>query len=81
MRDEMQRFMHYVERTRLADEERERELEGLVHEEVEKQWERNDARKRLEKEARKALMTDVMATREKQRQERGRTIKDLVSLG
>ena len=73
MRDEMQRFMHYVDRTRRADEERERGLENLVNEEVEKQWERKDARKRLEKDARKALMTNVMATREKQRQERGMT--------
>jgi len=69
-RNEMQRFMHYVNKTRRADEERERSLESLVNEQVENQWERKDARKRLEKEARKALMVDVMATREKQRQER-----------
>lgn len=68
----MQRFMHYVNKTRRADEERERSLESLINEQVENQWERKDARKRLEKEARKALMVDVMATREKQRQERGK---------
>ena len=67
----MQRFMHYVDKTRRADEERERSLETLINEQVENQWERKDARKRLEKEARKALMHDVIATREKQRQERG----------
>ena len=71
MRGEMQRFMHYVDKTRRADEERERSLETLINEQVENQWERKDARKRLEKEARKALMHDVIATREKQMQERG----------
>ena len=72
----MQRFMHYVSKTRRADEQRERSLEALINEQVENQWERKDSRKKLEKDARKALMQDVMATREKQRQERGKSLHE-----
>ena len=71
MREEMQRFMHYVDKTRRADEQREKDVENLINEEVEKQWQKKDARKRLEREARKALMQNVMDTRERQRKERG----------
>lgn len=74
----MQRFMHYVEKTRRADEERDKEVERLVNQNVEEQWKKKDARKRLEKEARKALMQNVLQTRELQRKERGILIENIL---
>ena len=66
--------MHYVEMTRKQEKEREKALEKLVNEEVEAQWARKDAKKALEKEARQALMSNVLQTRKQQIEVRGKKI-------
>lgn len=71
MREEMQRFMHYVEKSRHEEAERDKQVEQLVNEEVEKQWQKKDTRKRMERDARKVLLHNVLQTREIQIQERG----------
>ena len=71
MREEMQRFMHYVDKTRKDNEQRDKEIECLINQDIEEQWKKKDARKRLEKEARGALLQNVLETREIQRKERG----------
>lgn len=67
----MQRFMHYVEKTRKEQEEEDRKLEDLVNKEVQKKWREKDARVKMEKEARKVLLENVLKTREEQIKERG----------
>jgi len=69
-RDEMQRFMHYMARTRKEAAEEEQRLEGLINTEVEDKWKEKDARIKLEKKARKTLMENVLKTREQQIKER-----------
>ena len=55
-----------------AEEERkkEKELDALVNEEVQKQWAKRVKQWRMEREARKKLLQDVLDTRKKQIQER-----------
>jgi len=74
-RDEMQRFMHYVEKTRKEQEEEDRKLEDLVNKEVQKKWREKDARVKMEKEARKVLLENVLKTREEQIKERGEIMR------
>jgi len=69
-RDEMQRFMHYVAKTRKEQEIQDKQLEDLVSEEVQKKWREKDEKKKLEKQARKMLMENVMKIREEQIKER-----------
>jgi len=70
LREEMQRFMNYVENTRSEEMDREKYVEEKINEEVEKQWRKKDDRKKMERDARKALMQDVLQTREMQIKER-----------
>ena len=67
----MQRFMHYVSKTRKIEEEEEKKLEELINTEVQNKWREKDTRIKLEKKARKALMENVLKTREEQIKERG----------
>jgi len=76
MADEMQRFMHYVAKTRKEASVEEHRLETLINEEVQQAWREKDARIKLEKTARKALMEDVLRTREQQIKEREEIIKN-----
>jgi len=69
-RDEMQRFMHYVAKTRSEAEEEEHRLEHLINNEVQDKWKEKDARMKLEKKARRTLMENVLKTREQQIKER-----------
>jgi len=70
LRDEMQRFMHYVSQTRAEDKEEEQRLEELINEEVQEAWRKKNARIKLEKQARKTILEDVLKTREQQIKER-----------
>ncbi len=63
--------MHYVESTRKEDKEREENINMLVNKEVEDQYARRDEKKEREKEARKALLQNVLQTRKQQIRERG----------
>lgn len=62
--------MQYCAMNRKEEEERERELERLVNEEVEKKWAHTMKQYRLERDARQKLLANVMKTREEQIEER-----------
>lgn len=70
MREENLRFMQYCAMNRKEGEEREKELERLVNEEVEKKWAQTIQQYKLERDARKKLLANVMKTREQQTEER-----------
>ena len=72
LREENLRFMQYCKTNRQQQAEREKEVERLVNEEVEKQWGRKMEQYRLEREARKRLMENVLKTREQQIEERSK---------
>ena len=57
---------------RKEEEERERELERLVNEEVEKKWAHTMKQYRLERDARQKLLANVMKTRQEQIEERSK---------
>ena len=71
MREEMQRFMHYVDKTRHDEMEREKQIEYMINEAVNEQWKKKDERKKMEKRARKILMDNVLQTRQVQIKDRG----------
>ena len=71
MREEMQRFMHYVDKTRHDEMEREKQIEYMINEAVNEQWKKKDERKKMEKQARKILMDNVLQTRQVQIKDRG----------
>ena len=72
MREENLRFMQYCAMNRKEEEEREKELERLVNNEVEKKWAQTIEQHRLERQARKQLLANVMKTREQQIDERSK---------
>ena len=72
MREENLRFMKYCAMNRKDEEEREKELERMVNDEVEKKWARTMEQYRLEREARKQLLANVMKSRQQQTEERSR---------
>ncbi|KAL9988161.1 hypothetical protein ACROYT_G002569 [Oculina patagonica] len=76
MREENLRFMEYCAMNRKELEEREKELERLVNEEVEKKWGQTIAQYKLERDARKKLLANVMKTREQQIDERKRLAEE-----
>ena len=64
--------MQYCAMNRREEEERERELERLVNEEVEKKWAHTMKQYRLERDARQKLLANVMKTRQEQIEERSK---------
>ena len=72
MREENLRFMQYCAMNRKEEEEREKELERLVNDEVEKKWAQTIKQYKLERDARKQLLANVMKTREQQIEERSK---------
>lgn len=70
LREENLRYMAYLKQ--LAEEERAREaeMEAIINDEVERNWQKRIAQWRLEKEARKKMLSEVMAERSRQIQER-----------
>ena len=72
LREENLRFMQYCAMNRKEEEERERELERLVNEEVEKKWAHTMKQYRLERDARQKLLANVMKTRQEQIEERSK---------
>ena len=69
----MQRFMHYVDKTRQEEQGREKQLEDFINDEVETQWKKKDAKKRKEKEVRQKHLNHVLKTREEQIRDRGKS--------
>lgn len=72
LREENLRFMQYCKTNRQEQADREKQVERLVNDEVEKQWARKMEQYRLEREARKRLMDNVLKTREEQIEERSK---------
>lgn len=66
LREENLRFMAYVAQNRKNEQEREKKLEEMIQEEVEVKWQKDLAKYRLEKEARKKLLHNVLDTRRQQ---------------
>lgn len=76
MREENLRFMKYCEMNRKDEEEREKDLERMVNDEVEKKWAQTMEQYRLEREARKQLLANVMKSRQQQIEERKRRAEE-----
>ena len=70
LREEDKRYREYLERLQLEEEMRERELERMCDAEVEKMWEKKVKQWKMEKEARRKLLVDVMAGRRRQLEEK-----------
>ena len=64
--------MQYCAMNRKEEEEREKELERLVNDEVEKKWAQTIKQYQFERDARKKLLANVMKTREQQIDERSK---------
>ena len=67
--------MHYVEMTRKEEQDRADRFNMLVDEEVQKQYARRDLKMGQEKEARNALLQNVLQSRKEQMRERGTYLK------
>lgn len=63
-------YCEYLAKQKKDEEEKEKELDTLIQEEVEKQWARRIEQWRQEKAVRKKLMQDVLDTRKKQVEEK-----------
>jgi flagellar biosynthesis GTPase FlhF len=74
LREENLRFMAYVAKNRKVEQEREKKLEEMIHEEVEVKWQKDLAKYRLEREARKKLLGSVLDTRRQQIGEKSKYI-------
>ena len=72
MREENLRFMQYCAMNRKEEEDREKELERIVNEEVEKKWTQTIKQYKMERDARQKLLANVMKSREQQIEERSK---------
>ena len=70
LREEDRRYRAYLEQLQEEEALREQELERLCDAEVEKMWEKKVKQWKLEKEARRKLLQDVMASRRVQLQDK-----------
>ena len=70
LREEDRRYRAYLEQLQEEEAQREQELERLCDAEVEKMWEKKVKQWKLEKEARRKLLQDVMASRRVQLQDK-----------
>lgn len=76
MREENLRFMQYCAMNRKEEEDREKELERVVNEEVEKKWAQTIQQYKLERAARQKLLANVMKSREQQMEDRKRQAEE-----
>ena len=74
LREENLRFMAYVAKNRKDEQEREKKLEEMICEEVEVKWQKDLAKYRLEREARKKLLENVLDTRRQQIEEKSKLL-------
>ena len=70
LREEDRRYRAYLQQLQEEEAQREQELERLCDAEVEKMWEKKVKQWKLEKEARRKLLQDVMASRRVQLQDK-----------
>jgi len=66
LRDEDRRYRQYLRQLKEEEQQREKELDSICDAEVEKMWEKKIKQWKLEKEARRQLMQEVMASRRQQ---------------
>lgn len=66
--------MAYLKQLAVEEKAREAEMEAIINEEVEKNWRKRMAQWKLEKEARKKMLAEVMAERKRQIQQRCKLI-------
>ena len=66
----MRRYREHLAEQKKEEERKEKEFDQLVTVEVEKQWSKRVAHWKMEKEARKRLMEDVIQTRKQQIKEK-----------
>lgn len=76
LREENLRFMAYVAQNRKDEKDRENGLEEMIHDEVEQQWRKKAATYKLEREARKKLLENVLENRQQQMVEKSKCGKD-----
>ena len=69
LREENLRYMAYLRQLQEEEKAREAEMEAIINAEVEKNWQKRLAQWRLEREARKKMLQEVM-------QERGHQISE-----
>jgi transketolase len=74
LREEDRRYRDYLAQLKHEEAAREAELERLCDAEVEKMWEKRVKQWRLEKEARRKLLQEVMQSRRVQLQEKCKLI-------
>ncbi|KAI6656789.1 Coiled-coil domain-containing protein 11-like [Oopsacas minuta] len=67
---EMQYYRQHLREQKKVEEMRDRELDSLINDEVEKQWNKRVENWRMEKQARDKLMKDVLEDRRKQLEEK-----------
>lgn len=72
LREENLRFMQYCAMNRKEEQDKEKALEEFVNDEVEKQWARKMNQYKMERDARKRLMQQVMQTRQEQIDEKSK---------
>ncbi|XP_067937647.1 cilia- and flagella-associated protein 53-like [Watersipora subatra] len=70
LREENLRYMAYLKQLQEEEKAREGEMEAIINSEVEKNWQKRLAQWRLEREARKKMLQEVMAERGHQINER-----------
>ncbi len=70
LREEDRRYRENLQQIFEEEKVKERELEALIQQEVERMWQKRLAQWKLEREARKKLLRDVLAIRANQVQER-----------
>lgn len=70
LREENLRYMAYLKQLAEEEKAREAEMESIINSEVEKNWQKRLAQWRLEREARKKMLEDVMRERSIQINER-----------
>lgn len=77
LREEDRRYREHLKQLYEEEKIRERELEALIQQEVERMWQKRLAQWKLEREARKKLMQDVLVVRAEQVQERCKSLSPL----
>ena len=66
LREEDQKYRTYLQRLKADEEQREKEIDKLCDVEVENMWQRKIAQWRVERQARKKLLEQVMDGRRRQ---------------
>ncbi len=80
LRDEVKCYRDYLASQAKEEAKKEKELDALLNEEVQRQWAKRVNQWRMEREARKKLMKDVLDTRKKQIQDKCEQLLECLNL-